>query len=77
MLCNYAWVARKVELERRHETLSFQHHAEVSFLALKEQDKWLDLARNTTDRGTNCAGTSGFTASRMAEAMHRRSPYPD
>ncbi len=43
-LRNYAWVARKFELSRRRETLSFQHHAEVSSLTPSEQDKWLDLA---------------------------------
>lgn len=43
-LRNYAWVARKFELERRRHTLSFQHHVEVSSLAPKEQDRWLDLA---------------------------------
>ncbi|MFF2142913.1 LmbU family transcriptional regulator [Kitasatospora sp. NPDC058190] len=43
-LRNYAWVARKFELDRRRETLSFQHHAEVSSLPPGEQDKWLDLA---------------------------------
>ncbi|MER7187819.1 LmbU family transcriptional regulator [Streptomyces hyaluromycini] len=43
-LRNYAWVARKFELHRRRETLSFQHHAEVSSLPPCEQDKWLDLA---------------------------------
>ncbi|MFE9025053.1 LmbU family transcriptional regulator [Streptomyces iakyrus] len=43
-LRNYAWVARKFELSRRRETLSFQHHAEVSSLPPCEQDKWLDLA---------------------------------
>lgn len=43
-LRNYAWVARKFELDRRRETLSFQHHAEVSSVAPGEQDKWLDPA---------------------------------
>lgn len=43
-LRNYAWVARKFELDRRRETLSFQHHAEVSSVPPDEQDKWLDLA---------------------------------
>ncbi|MFF7177376.1 LmbU family transcriptional regulator [Streptomyces sp. NPDC008121] len=43
-LRNYAWVVRKFELSRRRETLSFQHHAEVSSLPPCEQDKWLDMA---------------------------------
>ncbi|MYR47713.1 LmbU [Streptomyces sp. SID4928] len=42
---NYAWVARRFDLSRRRESLSFQHHAEVASLATQElQDKWLDLA---------------------------------
>lgn len=43
-LRNYAWVARKFDLDRRRETLSFQHHVEVSSLPPHEQDRWLDLA---------------------------------
>jgi hypothetical protein len=43
-LRNYAWVARKFDMGRRRQTLSFQHHAEVSSLSPGEQDKWLDLA---------------------------------
>jgi hypothetical protein len=41
---NYAWVARRFELSRRRDTLSFQHHAEVASLAPEEQDYWLDRA---------------------------------
>jgi hypothetical protein len=43
-LRNYAWVARKFELSRRREPLSFQHHAEVASLAPADQDLWLDRA---------------------------------
>ena len=43
-LRNYAWVARKVDLSRRRESLSFQHHAEVARLSPDEQNRWLDLA---------------------------------
>jgi len=43
-LRNYAWVARKVELPRRRESLSFQHHAEVARLFPEEQDRWLTRA---------------------------------
>ena len=32
-LRNYAWVARRFDLSRRRDTLSFQHHAEVASLA--------------------------------------------
>lgn len=41
---NYAWVARRFELSRRREGLSFQHHAEVAALLPAEQDAWLDRA---------------------------------
>lgn len=43
-LRNYAWVARRFELSRRRERLSFQHHAEVAALPAAEQDLWLDRA---------------------------------
>jgi hypothetical protein len=43
-LRNYAWVARKFHISRRHEELSFQHHADVASLGCDEQDKWLHLA---------------------------------
>jgi hypothetical protein len=41
---NYAWVARRFELSRRRDTLSFQHHAEVASMPPDEQDYWLDRA---------------------------------
>ncbi|MEU1810579.1 LmbU family transcriptional regulator [Micromonospora sp. WMMD1076] len=43
-LRNYAWVARRFELGRRRDGLSFQHHAEVASLVPAEQDHWLDEA---------------------------------
>jgi hypothetical protein len=43
-LRNYAWVARRFELDRRREELSFQHHAEVAAMPAGEQDRWLDLS---------------------------------
>ncbi|MET9294029.1 LmbU family transcriptional regulator [Streptomyces sp. NPDC003077] len=43
-LRNYAWVARRFSPERRHEKLSFQHHAEVAGLPPEGQDMWLDRA---------------------------------
>jgi hypothetical protein len=43
---NYAWVARRFELSRRRDTLSFQHHAEVAALPPAEQDYWLDRAED-------------------------------
>ncbi|MFD0490370.1 LmbU family transcriptional regulator [Saccharopolyspora erythraea] len=41
---NYAWVARRFELSRRRDKLSFQHHAEVAALPVDQQDRWLDRA---------------------------------
>ena len=43
-LRNYAWVARRFDLSRRRDNLSFQHHMEVAKLPPAEQDQWLDMA---------------------------------
>ncbi|WP_420160126.1 LmbU family transcriptional regulator [Nocardiopsis sp. CNT-189] len=43
-LRNYACVARKFSTDRRRQSLSFQHHAEVSGLPPEEQDRWLERA---------------------------------
>jgi hypothetical protein len=43
-LRNYAWVARRFQLPRRRDTLSFGHHAEVAALPDAEQDFWLRKA---------------------------------
>jgi hypothetical protein len=43
-LRNYAWVAGKVDLERRRSALSFQHHAQVAPLPEPAQDEWLEKA---------------------------------
>ncbi len=43
-LRNYAWVARRFELDRRRSALSFQHHAELASLQVDEQEIWLDRA---------------------------------
>jgi hypothetical protein len=43
-LRNYAVVARRFDLSRRRDTLSFQHHAELCAFSDDEQDRWLDLA---------------------------------
>lgn len=40
-LRNYAWVARRFEMSRRRDKLSFQHHAEVAALPEPYQDLWL------------------------------------
>lgn len=43
-LRNYAWVARRFEHDRRRDSLSFAHHAEVTRLSPQEQDYWLRKA---------------------------------
>ncbi len=43
-LRNYAWVARRFDVSRRRDTLSFAHHSEVAALTVSEQDAWLDRA---------------------------------
>lgn len=37
-------VARRFDVSRRRDTLTFQHHAEVCALADDDQDFWLDIA---------------------------------
>jgi hypothetical protein len=46
-LRNYAWVARRFEVSRRRDTLSFNHHAEVASLPPHEQDYWLNRAHES------------------------------
>ena len=43
-LRNYAVVARRFELCRRRDNLSFQHHAEVCALPTDDQERWLDMS---------------------------------
>jgi hypothetical protein len=43
-LRNYAWIARRFELSRRRDDLSFGHHAELAALGQPEQDYWLRKA---------------------------------
>jgi len=47
-LRNYVWVARRFDLSRRRDTLSFGHHAEVAALDQPEQDYWLRKAEEHT-----------------------------
>jgi hypothetical protein len=47
-LRNYAWVARRFDLSRRRDKLSFQHHAEVASLPVEEQERLLDQAEQET-----------------------------
>ena len=43
-----AWVAGKIELSRRRESLGWSHHKEVAALEAPDQDRWLDWAEATT-----------------------------
>ncbi len=43
-LRNYAWVARRFDVSRRRDSLSFAHHSEVAALPPATQDEWLDRA---------------------------------
>jgi hypothetical protein len=43
-LRNYTWIGRQFDLSRRHDNLSFGHHAEVAALDQPEQDYWLRKA---------------------------------
>ena len=44
-LRNYAVVARRYDVSRRRDNLTFQHHAELCALSDLEQDRWLDLSQ--------------------------------
>ncbi|MDI5980593.1 LmbU family transcriptional regulator [Amycolatopsis magusensis] len=46
-LRNYAWIARRYPLHRRHAKLSFQHHAELASLPDEQQDEWLSRAEKS------------------------------
>jgi hypothetical protein len=46
-LRNYAWVARQFAPDRRRDTVSFQHHAELASLPADDQDDWLDRAEKS------------------------------
>jgi hypothetical protein len=43
-LRNYATIARRFDVSRRRDNLSFQHHAEVCSLSDDDQERWLDVA---------------------------------
>jgi hypothetical protein len=43
-LTNLVYVARRFEVSRRRETLSWSHHAELAPLDIDEQEFWLDRA---------------------------------
>ncbi|WP_238592113.1 LmbU family transcriptional regulator [Pseudonocardia sp. EC080625-04] len=63
-LRNYAWVARRFDLQRRRAALSFAHHAELASLPVEEQERWLDRSEQmqwTTKqlRAAICAERTG------------------
>lgn len=58
-LQNMKFVAGRVEISRRHEELTFSHHAEVAGLAPSEQDYWLD-----------CAEREGWSSKRLRNEVH-------
>ena len=43
-LANYAWVARRIPVSRRRETVSWSVHAEIAACEPQEQEKWLNRA---------------------------------
>lgn len=43
-LRNIAYVAKRFDLSRRRDKLTWSHHAEVAVFESQEQDKWLDRA---------------------------------
>ncbi|MGW0811117.1 LmbU family transcriptional regulator [Nonomuraea sp. NPDC002799] len=81
-LRNYAWVARRFELDRRREALSFAHHAEVASLETAEQDYWLRKAeeqgwsRNHLRKQVQAshAERSGGASARGTEVAHDQLP---
>lgn len=79
-LRNYAWVARRFDLDRRREEVSFQHHAEVAALPAGDQDRWLDLAagqgwsRNELRRNLRAGRESGRLPARTVALPRMRIP---
>jgi len=71
-LRNYAWVARRFAVPRRHKKLSFQHHAEVASLAEEEQDGWLAHAEGLSWSRNKLR--NAIRASRRAEASPDATP---
>jgi hypothetical protein len=82
-LRNYAWVARRVPMSRRRETLSFQHHAEVAALPDAEQELWLLRAerlrwsRNELRRRLKGARTLSAGGDERGEVVLRVQVTPD
>lgn len=74
-LRNYAVVARRFELSRRRDDLTFQHHAEVCALSEDDQDLWLDRAarghwsRNDLRRRVRALNRAALSPSPMPAAV--------
>ncbi|NGO74469.1 regulator [Streptomyces sp. YC504] len=82
-LRNYAWVARRFEHHRRHDALSFAHHAEVTRLAPPEQDYWLRKAaqhkwsRNELRRAVRAAlAAQSDETQALPEGKQQQAPAP-
>ncbi len=65
-LRNAGWIARKIELSRRRDTLTFEHHKLVARLEPDEQTRWLDLAER-----------EGFSKRRLAKSLLLGRPATD
>ena len=74
-LRNYAVVARRFDLSRRRDNLSFQHHAEVCTLPDDDQEFWLDTSAEnhwskTELRRRLSAAATGRPPPGRATALH-------
>lgn len=59
-LRNYVWVAERIDVSRRRDSLSWSHHAEVAALDPADADAWLDIAE-----------TDGLTRDKLRCAIRR------
>jgi hypothetical protein len=57
-LRNAGWIARKIELSRRRDNLTYEHHKLVASLVPDEQTRWLDMAER-----------EGFSKRRLAKSL--------
>lgn len=87
-LRNYAWVAGRVEMSRRRDNLSFQHHAEVAALPEADQEIWLQraerlhwsrselrqqlAAKRRRERGASAANSSAVVRLNVPRLRERR-----
>lgn len=82
-LRNYAWVAARIPPNRRQQSLSFGHHAEVAALPEADQDRWLsrcalehwprsELRRRRRARRRNGEGESPASSLALIVEVERR-----